>query len=240
MTEVKVVADLDQIAKTAAEYIIEQVRKTDNRFSIALSGGSTPKSLFQVLAKPAYRDRIDWSKVHVFWGDERCVPPDDPDSNYHMTRETLLDHIPLLPDQIHRIRGEADPADAAAEYEKLLKTFFATNEPRFDVILLGMGDDGHTASLTPNTPALNETERWVVPTYYEAKQNWRVTFTAPVINAAANVVFLVSGSGKAERLRQVLLGPYQPHQLPSQLVKPTNGNLIWLVDQAAAAQWQHN
>jgi 6-phosphogluconolactonase len=241
-TEVKVVDDLEQLAKTAAEYIIDQCHKAislNNRFSIALSGGSTPKPLFELLTKSGYRERIDWSKVHIFWGDERCVPPEDSESNYRMARETLLDHVLLPPDHVYRIRGEADPAAAAAEYEQQVTAFFGDSEPRLDLILLGMGDDGHTASLFPGTPALDETQRWVIPNYVEGKKMWRITFTVRAINAARNVVFLVSGSGKAERLREVLRGPRQPHQLPSQLVNPTDGDLTWLVDKAAAARWQH-
>ncbi len=219
----------DMIRDISAETISKQ-----GRFTIALSGGSTPKSLFELMAAD-YRDQIDWQNTYIFWGDERCVPPTHPDSNYLMAYETLLDHIPIPLTNIYRIKGELPPEVAAVQYEEDLRTFFGNQLPRFNMILLGMGDDGHTASLFPDTAALHETKRWVVPNYVEAKQTWRLTLTIPVINHAANVVFLVAGTGKADRLKQVLQGAHTPIELPSQMIKPTDGNLIWAVDQAAAS-----
>jgi 6-phosphogluconolactonase len=237
------------LARGAADHFValagEAIARR-GRFAVALAGGSTPKAMYALLATDEYADRVDWARVHVFWGDERCVPPDHPDSNYRMARETLLDHVPLPVGYVHRMRGEMAPAQAAAEYERTLRTFFSSpaagreggdEEPtaRFDLILLGMGDDGHTASLFPGTAVIDEQTRWVVAHYVEKLSAWRVTLTPVVINAAANVTFIVSGAGKAERLRQVLAGPYQPHTLPAQIVRPDYGRLRWLVDAAAAA-----
>jgi 6-phosphogluconolactonase len=238
MTEIKIASNAEQLAQRAAQYLVELAGRAiteRDRFSLALSGGSTPYALYQLLAHPPYVDQVEWSKVHIFWGDERCVPPEDADSSYRAARESLLDSAPIPESQIYRIKGEINPAEAASEYEQIIVSFFG-GEPRFDLILLGMGDDGHTASLFPGTKALDENQRWVIENYVEVKNMWRVTLTPKAINNAANIAFLVSGVGKAERLRQVIRGSYQPHILPSQLVKPVKGKLIWLVDQAAAAQ----
>lgn len=205
-------------------------------FAVAVAGGSTPRALYQRLAAPENAQHIGWSKVHVFWGDERAVPPDYPDSNYRMVKETLLDHVALPASNIHRMQGELEPEQAAAEYELTLHSFFAgrAGKIRFDLVLLGMGDDGHTASLFPNTTALDETEKLVAANYVPKLDTWRITLTLPVINAAAHVAFLVSGAGKADTLRQVLQEPER--KLPSQLVRPVDGELFWWVDQAAAVQ----
>lgn len=235
MNEIRVLADADAIARAAADYIRDlaaQSIQAHDRFSLALSGGSTPRKLYQLLAQ---QTGIDWRHVHIFWGDERCVASDHVDSNYRMAKESLLDHVPIPGEQIHRMKGELDPAHAAAEYEHILRDHFGQSQPRFDLVLLGMGDDGHTASLFPHTAALSETQRWVVGNFAEAKQTWRITLTAIAINAAQNVMFLVSGIDKAERLRQVLKGPYSPDELPSQLIKPVDGKLIWMVDSPAAS-----
>ncbi len=221
----------DFIAAQASRAITER-----GRFTIALSGGGTPRPIYARLAAADYRDRIAWNRVHVFFGDERCVPPDDARSNFRMAREALLDHVALLAENIYRIRGEDDPAQAALAYEQQLQRLFRTwTFPAFDLILLGMGDNGHTASLFPGTAALRETVRWVVPQYVEVVSTWRVTFTAPLINAARQVAFLVEGAAKAQMLWNVLEGPYQPDVLPSQLIQPANGQVHWLLDAAAAA-----
>ena len=238
MSQLQIYPDASSLAIAAAERIVglaDEAIKHHAGFSIALSGGSTPKTLYELLATPIYSERVDWSNVHVFWGDERCVPPDDIESCYRMARETLLDHVPISPANIRRIQGEIPPEEAATKYERLLHHFFGNQSPRFDLILLGMGDDGHTASLFPGTKALSEEKRWVIENYVEAKQMWRITLTKTAINAAANLIFLVSGAGKAERLRQVLEGNYERDKLPSQLIRPENGSLLWLVDQDAAA-----
>ena len=222
------------IAGLAAESIAAR-----GRFTIALAGGGTPRPIYARLAAADHAAHIDWGKVHVFFSDERCVPPDDAASNYRMAREALLDHVPLPPDNIHRMRGEEDPALAALAYEQDLQRLFRTSVvPAFDLICLGMGDDGHTASLFPGTAALRERERWVVAQYVAVARAWRVTFTATLINAARHVAFLVEGAGKSETLRRVLEGAYQPDVLPAQLIQPISGQTHWFVDAAAAARIQ--
>ncbi|MBI1277120.1 MAG: 6-phosphogluconolactonase [Anaerolineaceae bacterium] len=236
MTNIRVAPDVAALARTAANTIqalSQRAISQSGRFTIALSGGSTPKTLFQLLASD-YKEAVDWENVYVFWGDERCVPPDDADSNFRMARETLLDYVPISEANIFRIKGELPPSDGAAQYELTLRGVFKDQLPRLDLILLGMGDDGHTASLFPGTDALNERQKWVIPNHVlTAKQTWRITFTLPVINNAANVMFLVAGTGKAETLKRVLKGEYKPTELPSQLIKPTDGTLVWAVDHAA-------
>jgi 6-phosphogluconolactonase len=238
MPDIRVYPDTEQLTRAAVLQFVELARQAieaSGRFSVALSGGSTPKALYTLLASDEFAPRVEWPLVHVFWGDERCVSPEHEDSSYRMTRETLLDYVPVSPENIYRIRGELEPQQAAAEYEQALRDFFGDSSwPRFDLIFLGMGDDGHTASLFPHTNALGEQERWVVENYVASKQTWRVTLTPPAINAAASVVFLVTGAGKAERLRQVLKDAYQPQALPAQMI--TNGQLIWMVDSEAASR----
>jgi len=242
--DLEVVADGEALARKAAGYIVRiagEAIAARGQFSIGLPGGSTPRALFKRLASPAWASRIDWARAHVFWGDERCVPPDHAESNYRLAREMLLDRVPLPPEHSHRIAGELAPAEAARRYEAELRAFFSGDErempqPRFDLLLLGMGEDGHTASLFPGTTALRETERWAVENYVPRLDSWRVTLTVPAINAAAHVLFLVSGAAKAETLRAVLHGPRQPEIYPAQLVRPQAGRLLWLVDRAATTR----
>lgn len=232
--------DLNSLVASAAEQVVTLAGAAiaaRGRFAIGLSGGSTPCPLYELLASPAFASRIDWTNVHVFWGDERCVPPDHPDSNYRMARETLLDHVPLPPDNIHRLAGELDPATAAADYEAHLRAFFAGDGeagPRFDLLLLGMGDDAHTASLFPGTAALGETERWAAANYVEKLDAWRLTLTPPALNAAAEIMVLVSGASKADAFHAVLSGPTDINRYPAQVLNPNNGRLRWLVDSEAA------
>ena len=207
------------------------------RFSIGLCGSTTLRPLFELLAgtiRPA--DRVGCSAC-PFWR-ERSVPPEHADSNYRQARELLLDQVPIPPDQVHRMRGEAEPVEAAAEYEAVLRRYFGPDAalPRFDVLLQGMGPDGHTASLFPHSAALHEDQRWVVAHYVEKLDTWRITLTPPAINAAAQVIFMVSGEAKAEMLDRVISGPYQPDELPSQLIQPRDGVLRWMVDEAAASR----
>ena len=241
MSELKVYPDAASLARAAGEHFIAlagEAVAARRRFAVALASGSTPRATYALLASPEFAGRVDWPSVHVFWGDERCVPPDHFDSNYAMAREALLDQVPLPARNIHRIRGEIEPERAANEYERTLRAFF-TRPPggsagRFDLVLLGMGNDGHTASLFPGLAALHEGVRWVVAHYVDKLSVWRVTLTPVIINAAAHVTFLASGASKAERLREVLVGPNQPDVLPVQIVRPTSGHLLWLVDAAAA------
>jgi 6-phosphogluconolactonase len=179
---------------------------------------------------------VDWAHVYIFFGDERCVPPEDPDSNYHMAEETLLSHVAIPAANVRRMRGELLPEDAAVDYEQQLKTFFKNDPPRLDVILLGMGDNGHTASLFPGLSAVHEQQRWVVAEEVPEVNMWRISLTPVVLNLAREVVFLVTGEAKASMLQQVLEGPYAPDERPAQIVRPTPGEVIWLVDAAAAGK----
>ncbi len=230
----------DAAAREFARRATQAIRAR-GRFVVALSGGSTPRRMFARLAEPPLRDEIDWSRVHVFWGDERAVPPDHPDSNYRMASETLLARVPVPAEQIHRMTADAPDLDAAAlEYERLLARAVGVDQdgppPRFDWILLGMGADGHTASLFPDTQALVVDERWVVANPVPKLGADRMTFTAGLINAARAVTFLVAGDDKAAVLAEVLEGARAPRRLPSQLVAPTEGELVWMLDEAAAAK----
>lgn len=208
------------------------------RFTAALSGGKTPVAIYTLLAKAPYVSQIPWARVHLFWGDERCVPPDHVDSNYRMVREILLDHVPIPPANVHRMPGEMDPVEAAARYEEQLREFFVPHGGGFhvfDLILLGLGEDGHTASLFPGTRALRESARWVLGHYVDAQKGWRITLTPPIINAAHTLVFIVSGAGKAAVLKEILEGPIRPDTLPAQIVRPADGTLLWMLDREAAA-----
>jgi 6-phosphogluconolactonase len=238
MNQIRIFADSEALARAAADTVADLAAQSitlQSRFSIALSGGSTPQKLHTLLATEPLSSNIDWVHVHVFWGDERCVPPDDADSNYGAAKEVLLDHVPLPSENIHRIKGELNPKEAADEYEQVLHNHFTGDLPYLDLVLLGMGDDGHTASLFPHTSALNENRKWVVDNYVPSKQVTRITLTPLAINAARNILFLVSGSNKAERVHQVLKGVYNPLELPSQFIKPIKGNLFWMLDAAAGA-----
>ena len=231
-----------QICRTAAGEIVHRVDRTATAakpFTMALSGGSTPMGLHTLLVSdPAVRDRLPWHHLHFFWGDERHVPPDHPQSNYRMAYESLFTLAPVPIENIHRVPAEEpDAALAAEKYERELRTFFRLEIgqlPRFDCILLGMGSDGHTASLFPHTEALHELNRLVVANWVDKFKTYRVTLTVPVLNHANLVVFLVSGHDKAEALKEVLQGDRQPERFPAQLIQPDPGNLLWIVDRAAA------
>jgi len=236
---VEVYPDPEALAQAVAERFVARAVEAvaaRGRFAVALAGGTTPRAAYALLALPHYAARVDWARVHVFWGDERCVPPEHPDSNYRMARQALLEHVPIPLENVHRLRGELDPRQAADACERELRSFFAGGPPAFDLVLLGLGRDGHTASLFPGAAAPGETGRWAVAEYVEALGAWRLTLTPVLFNAAAEVIFMVSGADKAERLRQVIVGPYQPQRLPAQAIRPVQGNLRWLVD-AAAAGW---
>jgi 6-phosphogluconolactonase len=240
MIDLRRFPDSQSLARGAAEYFVSTVNQTldtQSRCSVALSGGSTPKAMFQLLASNEFSSRLDWKKIHIFWVDERSVPPDHVDSNYRMTKEFLLDHAPIPLDNVHRILAELNPKEAAQIYEETLATWFGRDSavPEFDLILLGMGDDGHTASLFPHTAALAETDRWVVANNVPKLDTWRITLTVPVINSATNIAFLISGESKAQTLHNVLEGEYAPQDFPSQRIQPERGHLVWLVDNAAAS-----
>lgn len=236
-------AEAAALAESAAAFfsrLVGEAVAAHGVCSVALSGGSTPRSMFQVLAGEPLRNAINWPRLEIFWSDERAVPPDDPESNYRMACEALLQHVPIPSHRIHRMPAERTPLDAAAhDYEAEVRRVVAadpTGTPRFDLVMLGMGDDGHTASLFPETQALDERERLVVPNYVPRLDAHRLTFTPRLINAAANVLFLVAGSSKAEALRAVLEGPRQPRRYPAQLVAPAEGTLYWFLDRDAAAK----
>ena len=239
---IKIVKDPAEICRTAADEIVQLANRTPwatKPITIALSGGSTPRGLHALLAGDlAVRDRLPWHNLHFFWGDERHVPPDDPQSNYRMAYDTLLSLAPVPLENIHRVPAEEPDVILVAEkYEQGLYAFFgleAGQLPRFDCILLGMGPDGHTASLFPGTEALHETKRLVAANWVDKFKTYRITLTVPVLNHADLVVFLVSGAEKAEALKEVLQGEYRPDRFPAQLIRPDNGRLLWLVDQAAA------
>jgi len=241
--EVVVLPDLIAVARETAGRIAVVARESvaaRGSFTIALSGGATPRALFEELAGEDYCEAVDWSATKVLWSDERCVPPDHADSNYRVAYETLLSKVDLPPHQVYRIRGEDEPESAALEYEQIVRREVTSREdlPAFDVILLGMGTDGHTASLFPGTRALREQARLVVANEVPKLDAHRITFTIPLINAALNVMFLVAGTDKAEVLRAVLEGAYHPDVLPSQQVRPLRGRLTWLVDRSAAERLQ--
>ena len=237
----EVFADPRAVAEAAAERFVDAASRAIDaagRFLVALSGGATPQPFYRQLGSPAYLDRIDWEMVQVFWVDERCVPPSEVESNYAMAKESLLDQVDVRPGHIHRIRGEDDPETAAVEYERLLRRAFTTPEgpprdeagARFDLVVLGMGEDGHTASLFPGTAAVSETERWVVPVAAPVPPLRRVSLTSPVLNAAAERLFLVTGEAKAPALARVLEGTEDPAVLPARAIV----GATWLVDDAAS------
>jgi 6-phosphogluconolactonase len=238
---IQVSENYDALCRVGAEHFVQTVIAAitrEDRAAVALSGGNTPRGLYSLLATEPYRVRVPWEKVHVFWGDERCVPPDDAQSNYRMAHEALLAHVPIPAENVRRMRGEGpDLEQAARDYEAEIRAFFHKTEalPVFDLIHLGMGDDGHTASLFPHTAGLSEGSRLVIVNRVEKLDSNRLTFTYPLLNAAANVVFLVSGDSKTAVLKDVLEGPYQPIEHPSEGVQPAEGVVTWLIDKAAAA-----
>jgi 6-phosphogluconolactonase len=226
----------EELAEAAAQEFAARAGEAIDqrgRFAVVLAGGSTPKATYEILARD-YADRIDWSNVHFFFGDERSVPPDHEDSNYRMAREALLDHVPA--GSVHRMQGELPPDEAAEAYEQELRDFFGSEElPRFDLILLGTGGDGHTASLFPETAALEVHDRWVVANPALKLETTRITLTVPVINAARAVYFLVAGEGKAGPVAEILEGTPDPRQYPATLIQPQGGPK-WMLDRPAASE----
>jgi 6-phosphogluconolactonase len=235
---IQVFSSPELLADAVAQHIVTSAAEAISSrglFTLALAGGSTPRAAYSRLATGDCQLATgDWRLVHILWGDERCVPPDDPRSNYRMAKEALLDRVPIPPDQIHRIRGEDDPEKAAVEYEREVRALLGSEG--LDLVLLGLGEDGHTASLFPGPSAVHETVRWVVAVPAPDGTMWRVTLTPAVLNAAKNVTFVVSGASKAVRLQQVLQGPFTPDVLPAQAIRPAQGQLTWMVDQAAAGR----
>jgi 6-phosphogluconolactonase len=240
--EVRILADANSIAQTAAAEFLEAARKAlpeKDSFCVALAGGSTPKALYGLLSSnPLLQAKVPWSKIEFFFGDERHVPPDHAESNFRMATEAMFAKAPVDPKQVHRIKGEKrNAARGAEEYEEELRASFQLEPgqlPRFDLVLLGMGPEGHTASLFPGTKALKEEKRLVVSNWVGKLYTDRITLTPPVLNNASRVIFMVHGEEKAPALKAVLEGPYEPEQLPAQMIHPKQGSILWLVDPAAA------
>ncbi len=235
--EIKIFPDLQELSRAAAEMFLkiggEAIEKR-GQFTVALAGGSTPKSLYNLLTTDKFRSQIDWKNVFFFFGDERNVPPDDKDSNFRMANETLFEPLNIEEDKFYRWNVEINnPEKVAENYVGIIESFFH-GFPAFDLILLGMGADGHTASLFPHSAALQETNKIAIANRVEKLETTRFTFTFPTINNASNVIFLVGGEEKAETLSKVLHGEFQPEEFPSQNIRPANGNLFWLVDEKAA------
>ncbi|HLM01998.1 MAG TPA: 6-phosphogluconolactonase [Pyrinomonadaceae bacterium] len=233
--DVKIFPNVETLNKNAASLIVEIAAETLQRkdeFSIALAGGSTPEALYKLLASDKFKTKIDWTKTLVFFGDERCVSPDDAASNYRMANAALLARVPLPPENVFRLKGEIESEKAAAEYEEIIKKTLGESA-RFDLILLGMGDDGHTASLFPQTPVLRETKKLVAANFVEKLNANRLTLTFPAINSAKNVLFLVAGAKKAPMIKKVFSA--ETIDLPASLIKPENGNCRWFLDKEAAS-----
>jgi 6-phosphogluconolactonase len=241
--EIRILADGASIARRAAGIFVQAAAaavKEKGSFTVALAGGSTPKTLYGLLVNDAsLRSQVPWDKLHLFFGDERSVGPDHPDSNFRMASEALISKSPLKPEQVVRIKGEnPDTEQGAKEYEQALRSYFKLSDgqyPRFDLVLVGMGNEGHTLSLFPGTKALHADKRIVSRNWVGKLYTERITLTAPAANNAKLVIFMVTGADKAPALKAVLEGPYEPEQLPAQLIQPANGKLLWLVDTAAGA-----
>lgn len=228
----------DDLNKAAAAFIIEAAENAiaaRGRFIISLSGGKTPAGLYNLLASTLYKEKLQWKNVYIFWGDERCVPLDDERNNAYQAKKILLDKIEIPAKNIHRIHTNLAPEKAAADYEKEIDIFFKGDEQRFDLILLGLGDNGHTASIFPDTDLVKEKAKGIRAVYVAEEKKFRVSMTVPLINQALNILFLVTGVAKAAILEKVLTGPYQPDNYPAQLIKPVAGLLTWFTDDDAAS-----
>ena len=239
MPELHISATIEEASQANARFVADlaqQCAAAQGRFTIALSGGSTPRRLYQALASPPYSKEMAWDRWHVFWSDERCVPPDHNDSNYRMAREALLDCVPVPGSQVHRMRGESVPREAAAQYEDSVRDVFRSQAPSLDLILLGIGNDGHTASLFPGSQALQEQNRLIVDNWVPDLQVHRITFTLPLINAAKVVAFLDTDETKASVLRQVLEPATGEDMPPAGLVQPSPGVVHWFLTTAAAGR----
>ena len=230
--------NIDELAQHVARWMAVVIKETlaqQDRFTLALSGGSTPQKLHRILAQEPLRSEIDWTRLHIFWGDERAVPFEDERNNAKMAFDTLLNFVPIPKEQIHVMRTDIPAEEAASQYEQLLHAYFDGKPFSFDLVLLGMGDDGHTLSLFPGKPIVHEKHKWADAFFLEAQDMFRITLTAPVTNLSKRVAFMAAGAGKAATLKGVLEGPYQPDIYPSQQIKPA-GELHWFVDEAAAQQ----
>jgi len=240
--ELHISKDNDELSLEVAQWMVDYIDDTlkkQNRFTLVLSGGSTPHKLNTLLAASPFKEKIDWDKLHIFWGDERFVPFEDERNNARMAFDTLLNHVPIPASQIHVMKTKnIIPEVAAGEYEKIIRNYFPPTIPAsftFDLVLLGMGDDGHTLSLFPGMHTMHEEEKWATSLFLKQQDMFRITLTPPVVNRAARIAFLASGAGKAVALQQVIDGDFKPDLYPSQMIKPVDGELHWFVDKAAAA-----
>lgn len=238
--DVRVFTDADSLSQAAAAIFVEtagEAVRDRGRCLISLSGGETPKRMYSILAQRPQRDLVTWGAMHFFWGDERCVPPEDLNSNYRTARELLLGHVPVPPENIHRVRTELEPELAAEDYALALSRSAEPplQFPRFDLVLLGLGEDGHTASLFPHSNLDEAAVTMAVQVAATNARTWRVSLMPQVFNAARKIVFLVQGAGKSAIVANVLYGAHQPEAMPAQRIRPTNGELIWLLDSGAAA-----
>ena len=232
----KVFETPDLMNEAVADFIIQLAAesiKSRNRFVICLSGGNTPNKLYTLLSSASFKDQIDWAKTFVFWGDERCVPLNDKRNNAHIAKLLLFNNIEIPPANIYSIQVNLPPSVAADAYEQTLKKFFRNEPPCFDLILLGLGENGHTASLFPETTVIHESRHWVKEVYVEEQNEWRITMTVLFINQARNIIFLIAGKTKANILRTVLNDSFQPDKYPAQLIKPEQGYLYWFADKDA-------
>jgi 6-phosphogluconolactonase len=236
--KINIIQTTEALAKAAADKMLgisQQAIERNGRFVIALSGGSTPERLFKLLAKPPYLNQITWDKTFVFWGDERFVPSDDQRNNSNRAKSLLLNHVPIPAINIHPIPVDLKPEESAKEYEKTIKKLFDKESPCFDLIFLGLGEDGHTASLFPGTDVVFENKKLVKEVYVEEQSMYRITMTPALINQAHNIVFLVEGEKKAKILKTILTEPRQTNKFPAQIIQPEKGNLYWFLDKKAAA-----
>ncbi len=234
---IKVYADQQALSQAAARLFAVEARRAaedHGRFTVLLSGGATPRAAYELLARQPLRDMVPWESVHLFWGDERYVPPDDPRNNARMARQAFIDHVPVPSTRIHPIPYRSSPRRSATDYEETLRAFFQNGSPRFDLVFLGLGTNGHTASIFPGSAAADEREHWVMEVYVAEEDSYRITLTPPAINRAKLVAFVVSGAEKASILRETLEGEREPARIPAQLIEPENGTLLWLVDRDAA------
>lgn len=238
--QIQAFPNLEAISHKAAEIFLNFSRsslQSKKSFMVALSGGSTPRKFYYLLGCTPYCRQIEWQRIHFFWVDERCVPPDHEQSNFKTVYDTLLSRVPVPREKIHRIRGEENPEEAAREYEEVMKTFWGKNDiPAFDLIVLGMGEDGHTASLFPGAEALREEKRFAIPVYRKKPEISRVSLTLPVLNNASQILFLVSGQAKAKVLAEILGCGETKNHYPAGLVSPAHGKMTWLIDQYAAGK----